>query len=532
VSPIRSILELQASLHETGRIRLGEQVLIESGPNKGKRRPSKLMRFRFTSTLRRALDSVAELYGGEVKQWTDTAPVEGQWELYTEATEIDVVVFVSDMAFSQCYELWSAGGCKRRCDGEHNELDEAGRCFCDPEKRDCKLTSRVQFMLAHIPGIGMWRLETHSFYSASGLLASFDMARRIAQAVGRSVLPGKLRLVPDSKTRPTPTKAEPEKVTTFKFMKVVLDFDARMDTLALGGSPIAAPALAAGEPAPSSGVALPAASNVTPVPTVPASSSLADQIAAVEAPAPRPRRSNSPPPVPRTGLRPRSAREAQDAAGEDGARHGAEGEPRTGPVAAPSETAASSPDRVALARARVDTHNRLLDALDAAGVAAFEQTILEEFGPAGELGLEDYERINAWLDTNLPSASFEGSSGPPRAEGHGAPSRPVRSAQPSDGSEEQTPSTGQAPGKSGRSGKRAPTQVKGEGQPPPAEDAVPDFCRDLHARAGALGIHLEDFRAMVSDATGGRTETTKELTAREAVAVNKRLNEIEREKTG
>jgi hypothetical protein len=491
---IRSIISLQRALHETGRIRLGEQVPIESGPNKGKMRASKLTKFRFTSAHRRSLEAVARLYGGEVKQWTDTAPVEGQWELYADVSEIDVVVFVSDMAFSQCYELWSASGCKRRCDSAYNELDEDGRCLCNPDKRDCKLTTRVSFMLAQIPGIGLWRLETHSYYSGLALLASFEMAHLLAQSVGRSVLPGKLRLMPDAKKRPTPTKSDPDKVSTFKFMKVFLDFDVDMSALALGASPIAAPSLAAGEGGQYPPPALPAA-GLTPVPST-GTPSIPDQIAAAAAPKERPRRSNSPPSIPSTGRHPRTA---QAAAGENAASHGAEGDPRTVPSSTAATAAPFSPqDRAALARARVDMRNRITDALDRSEAKAFEETIDREW-PPDERTLGEYEAINEWLDENLPNASFR--------------------------TDDET--AGRAPGKSGASDGEARRDGDEDASPPPPAGDVPGYAGDLHRKAQELGLAEEAFDAVVYKVTAGRTTSAKELKAREASRVFQHLLEIE-----
>src|SRR5579875_1118177 len=123
-----SILDLQKRLHEDGRIRIGQQVAMGNG----KKRPAKLDRFRFTSQSKRAIETVALLYGGAVQQWAD-APMGEQWEVVTEVTEFPVVLGPETISFSQAYELWSGGGCKRRCDGERETISD-GPCLCDPEK--------------------------------------------------------------------------------------------------------------------------------------------------------------------------------------------------------------------------------------------------------------------------------------------------------------------------------------------------------------------------------------------------------------
>lgn len=374
------IIDLQRRLHETGRIRLGEQVPAANG----KRRPSKLGSFRFTSSSRRSLDAVAALYGGEVKAWTDTAPVEGQWELYTEAIELDVVVPPEQMSLSQSYEDWTGARCQRRCDGEHEEISD-GPCLCDPDKRQCKLTTRVSLMLARIPGIGLWRLETHSFYAAVELGGSFEMARMLAEVVGRSVLPGKLRLEQKAVKRPNPRDAT--KTVTHKFVLPVLDFEADMAALAVGASPIGSPALGSAD-APAA--LLPGPSGVTPMaPRPPAS--LADQMAAAGEPTERPRRASSPPPLPSAGVRPRTAREA--AAGDRGSEEVG---------ARPTAPASSDLDE---AKATV---NALLEPLPATLRDGYVLTLREEHGDESEWTIETWRTVKTWLEEELSSVEGPG----------------------------------------------------------------------------------------------------------------------------
>jgi hypothetical protein len=320
-----AIIDLQRRLHEAGRIRIGEQVPMADG----RRRPAKLERFRFTSANRRAVDAVAAIYGGTVEPWQD-GPVEGQWELFTEAVELDVVVPPEQMALTQHYELWSGGGCRRRCDGRSEELS-GGPCLCDPDKRECNLTTRLSLMLARVPGVGLWRLETHSFYAALELGGSFEMATLLAEAVGRSVLPGTLRLEQKVVKRPKPS--DPQKSVTYRFALPVLDFQVDMAALAVGASPITSSEVTSAPPLP----ALPAPSPVTAVTPRSDAPSIAEQIAAA-GPPPGPARRNAAAVLPRTGRRPRTAREAEEGptrsepAGEDGPST-APARPRTPPNA-------------------------------------------------------------------------------------------------------------------------------------------------------------------------------------------------------
>lgn len=183
-----AILGLQLSQAETGRIRLGIKVQHGKGT-----RPAKLDRFRFTSPRKNLIEKIAELYGGTVQAWQ---PPRGaaQWEVVTNATEVPVVVPPQDPAESQWLELWSAGGCQRRCDGQTEKISGQA-CLCDPDpaRRDCKMHTRLRVMLEDVPGMGAWRVDTGSYYAATELPG---VAQLLAQAQG--AIPG--RLVLDQRT--------------------------------------------------------------------------------------------------------------------------------------------------------------------------------------------------------------------------------------------------------------------------------------------------------------------------------------------
>lgn len=166
------ILEIQSRMYERGRIRIGQQV---AGRN-GKMRPEKLDRFRFTSAARENLLPIAAAYGGEVVDWT---PADGrkQYEVVTNATRIPILLPPNPV--SQWLELWSGGGCQRRCDGIREVINDSP-CMCapDPEDRECKPTTRLNVVLRDMPGIGVWRLESHGWNAAVELpgLAAFVAA--------------------------------------------------------------------------------------------------------------------------------------------------------------------------------------------------------------------------------------------------------------------------------------------------------------------------------------------------------------------
>ncbi len=120
------LVDVQRRRKELGRIRLGEK-----GP---KGQPVKLDTFRLTSPAEFYLDEAAKRYGGTVQPWDD-APTGKQYQLVTETDRLDVIVPPQRITDRQHYELWSAGGLLRRCDGGL-QTDGTG-CVCNPEDREC-----------------------------------------------------------------------------------------------------------------------------------------------------------------------------------------------------------------------------------------------------------------------------------------------------------------------------------------------------------------------------------------------------------
>ena len=182
-----AIIDLQRRIAEVGRIRIGQQVATSTG--RGKKRPAKLDTFRLTSPNRQRIEQAARLYGGDVQQWE--APAGSQWEIITRTDVLPVIVPPSDMAFSQWYELWSGGGCQRRCDGAHDSISD-GNCLCDPDNRECNIHTRLSVMLRDMPGLGLWRIDTSGYYAALELQGAVDVMR-MAAAAG-TMLPAQLRL--------------------------------------------------------------------------------------------------------------------------------------------------------------------------------------------------------------------------------------------------------------------------------------------------------------------------------------------------
>lgn len=288
-----TIIALQRRLAEVGRIRIGQKA--------PKGNPQKLTTFRLTSADRKRIEQAAGLYGGRPGQWD--APAGRQWEVITETDALDVIVPPSDMAFSQAYELWSAGGCQRRCDGAQESISDKP-CLCDPDNRDCDIHTRLSVMLRDLPGLGVWRIDTSGYYAAVELSAAVDV---IQMAAGRGqMLPARLRLEQRQIKRPNETVK--------RFAVPVLDIEVSPAQL-LAGSQSGQPMITAPAHAEltEGSQQIDGSAPLTPVPrSLPTgpSPSVAEQAAAVEQERERPRRRNAAAPIPSTGLRPRTAAEA------------------------------------------------------------------------------------------------------------------------------------------------------------------------------------------------------------------------------
>lgn len=197
-----SILTLQRRFRELGRIRMGHQTPSRDG----KLRPAKLETFRLTSPSRDLIEAAAVIYGGTVQPWMLND--RHQWEVFTEAKSMDIIV-PPGAVLSQFMEMWSGGGCERRCDGVTELLSDAP-CVCpvDPEVRRelaakgkaCKETTRLNVMLRALPDIGVWRLESHGWHAAVELAGTAQILE-IATKQGQ-MIPATLRLDPREKREP------------------------------------------------------------------------------------------------------------------------------------------------------------------------------------------------------------------------------------------------------------------------------------------------------------------------------------------
>jgi Recombination directionality factor-like len=207
------IIGAQKRSTEVGRIRLG----IKTVGSNGKERPQKLSTLRFTSPGRHLIDEIGRLYGGDVRAWQ--APSGPQWEVVTTVDEVPV--YVPRQTIDPWMEMGGDGYIKRRCDTV-TEVKRNVPCLCDPERRECKPTTRLSVKLADVPGLGVWRLESHGWNATEEL--GGDNADLIAVLPPNFRLPARLRVEPRREKKLVMEQGV-EKIKTFDYMVPVLYVD-------------------------------------------------------------------------------------------------------------------------------------------------------------------------------------------------------------------------------------------------------------------------------------------------------------------
>lgn len=181
------IITMKRQAAELGRIRTGYSR-PNPDPKKGNI-PVKSKTFVLTSHSRDYVAAAAELYGGKVEQWTPQRQSVAQWRVITEARELRAILPAGDV-LNQANEMWTGGGCERRCDGITESISRRP-CIClakygedwhtRPPTQVCRPTSRIGMFLPDLPDLGVWRLETKSYYAADVLAGGLDT---VLQATG------------------------------------------------------------------------------------------------------------------------------------------------------------------------------------------------------------------------------------------------------------------------------------------------------------------------------------------------------------
>ncbi|WP_329032213.1 hypothetical protein OIE71_04540 [Streptomyces sp. NBC_01725] len=187
------ILTMKKQGAELGRIRTGY-----STPNPDPKKRAVAQRsatFILSSHSCEYIERAATLYGGTAEEWTPQGSKIAQHRVITEAREMRAILPPGD-PLSQNNELWTGGGCARRCDGVTEHLSRRP-CLClaehgeqwheQPAGTVCKPTSRINVMLADLPDFGVWRLETHSYYAADAMAGGIDAV--LAATDGKSPMP-------------------------------------------------------------------------------------------------------------------------------------------------------------------------------------------------------------------------------------------------------------------------------------------------------------------------------------------------------
>lgn len=248
------IKDIQIRMRELGRIRMGRKQASKSGKGTF---PTKLSTWRLTSQSKELLEALAGVYGGTVARWEDEKAPGVQWELTTTTSVLDVIVPPGQVG-SQWYEMWSADGCTRRCDGEVNQITgKACACPADLNERAelaakgkaCKPTTRLSLILKGCPEVGLWRVQSTGRNAATEMAAIAQVCE-LATAQDR-VIPGTLRLEQRTAKKP----GQPTSHFVVPVLEVGHGLDEILNTLGMLTGDTFAPSIAA----PPSPAALPEA---------------------------------------------------------------------------------------------------------------------------------------------------------------------------------------------------------------------------------------------------------------------------------
>ncbi|MEV5443516.1 hypothetical protein AB0N23_13405 [Streptomyces sp. NPDC052644] len=200
------IITLQRQARELGRLR--------TGYTDGKR-PVRSRTWIVSSHAKHYVEAAAAAWGGTVEQWQPLGNGAPQYRVITETESIDALLPPGD-PLSQYNELWSGGGCQRRCDGQTEQLSRRP-CICLAQFGEewhqqrkgtvCSATTRLNVMLPDMPDLGVWRAETHSFYAANEMAGTVDMV--LSGTGGKGLVPVSLRIEPRQRVAGGQTKKFP-----------------------------------------------------------------------------------------------------------------------------------------------------------------------------------------------------------------------------------------------------------------------------------------------------------------------------------
>lgn len=208
----------QKQARELGRLRTGYS--IPNQDEKKRPRPVKSKTWVVSSHAEHYVAAAADAWGGKVERWQPQGNGAPQFRVITEAEQIEAILPPGD-PLSQANEMWNKGGCVRRCDGETEQISRHP-CLClaqhGPEwhllRQDlytkdkvCAATSRLNVVLPDMPDVGVWRVETHSWYAANELAGTVDMV--LSGTGGKGLVPVTLRIEPRTRVAGGQTKQFP-----------------------------------------------------------------------------------------------------------------------------------------------------------------------------------------------------------------------------------------------------------------------------------------------------------------------------------
>lgn len=208
----------QKQARELGRLRTGYS--IPSDDPKKRPRPVKSKTWVLSSHAEHYVTAAAEAWGGKVERWQPQGNGAPQFRVITQAEQLDAILPPGD-PLSQANEMWNKGGCARRCDGQTEQISRHP-CLClaehGPEwhllRQDlytkdkvCAATSRLNVVLPDMPDVGVWRVETHSWYAANELAGTVDMV--LSGTGGKGLVPVTLRIEPRTRVAGGQTKQFP-----------------------------------------------------------------------------------------------------------------------------------------------------------------------------------------------------------------------------------------------------------------------------------------------------------------------------------
>lgn len=206
------LINRQRQLAEQGRLRLGYTVEAKNKKGETIQRPVRSETWIVTSHSREHVERAAELWDGDVHEWQPLGNGAKQWRVITQAKAIPAILPPGD-PLTQSYEMWSRGGCQRRCSGATEELSgspciclaQFGETWFERSPREvCSTHSRLKVLLPDMPGLGSWRMETGSYYATDEIAGMVDTIRG---AVGDAVLvPVVLRIEPRTRVANGETK--------------------------------------------------------------------------------------------------------------------------------------------------------------------------------------------------------------------------------------------------------------------------------------------------------------------------------------